>query len=99
MARVLLVTHWSEHSNPLRTWIEYKVAVNVEISQMRFNKIKYIAAGLVAIAGFGLQQAKADTFSFNLSVGNPAISGYPGPYVSVNVNRTNSTHATITSPP
>jgi hypothetical protein len=68
----------------------------VEISQMRFNKIKYIAAGLVAIAGLGLQQAKADTFSFNLSVGNPAISAYPGPYVSVTVNLTNSTHATIT---
>jgi hypothetical protein len=72
------------------------VAVNVEISEMKFYKIKYIAAGLVAIAGLGLQQAKADTFSFNLSVGNPAISGYPGPYASVNVNRTNSTHATIT---
>jgi hypothetical protein len=68
----------------------------VEISQMKFNKIKYIAAGLVAVAGLGVQQAKADTFSFNLGVGNPAISGYPGPYVSVNVNRTNSTHATIT---
>jgi len=40
--------------------------------------------------------SKADTFSFNLGVGNPAISGYPGPYVSVTVNRTNSTHATIT---
>jgi len=60
------------------------------------GKIRYIAALLIAVALVGLQQAKADTFSFNLGVGNPAISGYPGPYVSVTVNRTNSTHATIT---
>ena len=60
------------------------------------GKIRYIAALLIAVASVGLQQAKADTFSFNLGVGNPAISGYPGPYVSVTVSRTNSTHATIT---
>jgi hypothetical protein len=60
------------------------------------NKIKYIMPVLIAVACFGLQQAKADTFSFNLGVGNPAISGYPGPYASVTVNRTNSTNATIT---
>ncbi len=60
------------------------------------DKIRCIAALLVAVASVSLQQAKADTSSFNLSVGNPAISGYPGPYVSVTVNRTNSTHATIT---
>jgi hypothetical protein len=60
------------------------------------DKIRYIATLLIALASVGLQQAKADTFSFNLGVGNSAISGYPGPYVSVTVNRTNSTHATIT---
>jgi len=60
------------------------------------DKIRCFAALLIAVASVGLQQAKADTFSFNLGVGNPAISGYPGPYVSVTVNRTNSTHATIT---
>jgi protein with PEP-CTERM/exosortase system signal len=60
------------------------------------SKIKYIVPVLIAIACFGLQQAKADTFNYTLGIGNPAISGYPGPYVSVTVNRTNSTHATIT---
>ena len=60
------------------------------------SKIKCIVPVLIAIAGLGLQQAKADTFSFNLGVGNPAISGYPGPYISVTVNRTSSTKATIT---
>jgi len=46
------------------------------------NKIKYIAAVLIAIAGLGLQQAKAD-FIFNLTVPNSAISGFPGPYATV----------------
>jgi len=59
------------------------------------NKIKYIAAVLIAIAGLGLQQAKAD-FIFNLTVGNSAISGFPGPYASVDVHLTDPTHATIT---
>src|SRR5262249_44946398 len=59
-------------------------------------KIKYIAALLVGIAGLGLQQAKADIFTFNLTSPNPAISPYPSPYVLVTVNRTSSTTATIT---
>jgi VPDSG-CTERM motif len=58
------------------------------------NKIKYIAAVLIAIAGLGLQQAKAD-FIFNLTVGNSAIAGFPGPYASVDVHLVDSTHATI----
>ena len=60
------------------------------------NKIKYIAAVLIAIAGVGIQQAKADTVTYTISVGNSAISPYPGPYASVLVNRTSTTTATIT---
>jgi hypothetical protein len=60
------------------------------------KNLKYIPAVLIAIAGLGLQQAKADTFSFNLSNPNTAISSYPGPYASVLVNRTSTTSATIT---
>jgi hypothetical protein len=60
------------------------------------NKIKYIVAVLIAIGGLGLQQAKADLFTFNISVGNAAISPYPGPYATVVVNRTSTTTATIT---
>jgi hypothetical protein len=60
------------------------------------KKTKYFAAALIALVGLGLQQAKADTTSFNLSVGNPAIAGFPGPYATVLVNRTDATHATIT---
>ena len=57
-------------------------------------KIKYIAAVLIAIASLGLQQAKAD-FIFNLTVPNSGISGFPGPYATVDVHLTDPTHATI----
>jgi hypothetical protein len=40
--------------------------------------------------------ALADTQSFNLGNGNSAISGFSGPYASVLVNLTDTTHATIT---
>jgi hypothetical protein len=60
------------------------------------NKIKYVVATLLAVAGIGLNQAKADMYGFDLGQGNPAVSGYPGPYVHVDVNRTDATHATIT---
>jgi VPDSG-CTERM motif len=55
----------------------------------------------VIIAGFGFMAlsvvpAEADSITFDLTTGNPAISGYPGPYASVLVNRTSTTTATIT---
>src|ERR1700746_434412 len=59
------------------------------------NKIKYIVAGLIAIAGLGLQQAKADTV-YTLSQGNTAISGFPGPYGTATVHLVDATHATVT---
>jgi hypothetical protein len=58
------------------------------------NKIKYIAAVLIAIAGFGLQQANA--FTSDLNQGNPAISGFTGPYGTVTIDLVNSTTATVT---
>jgi VPDSG-CTERM exosortase interaction domain len=59
------------------------------------NKIKYIAAALIAVAGLGLQHAKADTFSYTLTTGNDPSLG-AGPFGTVLVNRTNSSTATIT---
>jgi hypothetical protein len=58
------------------------------------NKIKYIVAVLIAIAGMGLQQA--DAFTSQLNVGNPAISGFTGPYGTVTITLVNSTTATVT---
>jgi hypothetical protein len=79
----------------------YKKVTNLnkigEINNM--NKLKYIAAVLIAIAGFGLQQAKADQFVSSLNHGNTGptgISGFPGPYGTVLVTLTSSTTATIT---
>ncbi len=58
--------------------------------------MKYAVAVLIGIAGLGLQQAKADTVTYYLAVGNTGISTYSGPYASVTVNRTSGMTATIT---
>jgi protein with PEP-CTERM/exosortase system signal len=56
------------------------------------NKIKYIAAVLIGIAGLGLQQAKADAFTSSLNVGNPDLAAFgSGPYGSVLVTLTGNT--------
>jgi hypothetical protein len=36
------------------------------------------------------------TLIFDLTAGNPSISGYPGPYATVTINVVDTTHATIT---
>jgi hypothetical protein len=59
------------------------------------NKIKYLAAALIAVAGLGLQHAKADQANYTLTVGNSPTLG-TGPFGTVNVNRTNANTATIT---
>ena len=58
------------------------------------NKLKYLATLMIAIAGFGLQQAKA--FESDLSAGNSAISGFTGPYAHLSITLVNSTTATVT---
>jgi len=59
------------------------------------NKLKYIAAVVIGIAGLGLQQAKADVCSFNLTTGNTGLNGFSGPFVNVTINQVGNT-ATIT---
>jgi hypothetical protein len=61
------------------------------------NKLKYIGAVLIALAGLGLQQAKADTI-YTISVGNTALTsaGFTGPYATVDVHLVSSTVATVT---
>src|SRR5712691_8458437 len=65
-----------------------------EINNM--NKLKYIAAVLIALAGLGLQQAKADVFTSDLGSGNTGINGFTGPYGTVTITLVNSTTATVT---
>jgi len=59
-------------------------------------KRQLVTSALAAAALFAACSLRADTISYNLTMGNSAISGYTGPYGSVLVNRTDSTHATIT---
>jgi hypothetical protein len=60
------------------------------------NKVKYITAVLIALAGLGLQQA--DAIQYTLSSGNPALTdaGFTGPYATADVNLVNSTTASVT---
>ena len=52
---------------------------------------------LVAVALFGwINTATADLITYDIGTGNSAISGYPGPYVEVQVSRTSTTTATVT---
>jgi hypothetical protein len=44
----------------------------------------------------GASSASADVISYFVDIPNPAISGFPGPYEQVTVNRTSSTTANIT---
>jgi hypothetical protein len=55
-----------------------------------------VGATALLAASMLAPSAWADSISFNLIAGNSAISGFPGPYASVTVNRTSSTMATIT---
>ena len=55
-----------------------------------------VVIACIGFMAFTVQSTKADIFTFNLTNGNPAISGYPGPYANVLVNRLTTTTATIT---
>jgi hypothetical protein len=56
-----------------------------------------ISLAMFAVVAFGSAvAARADSVTFTLANGNSGISGFPGPYATVLVNRTSSTAATIT---
>jgi hypothetical protein len=54
-----------------------------------------LALALALAVTLGAGRASAD-FIFELTTGNSAISGFTGPYATVDVHLTDSTHATIT---
>ena len=64
------------------------------------KKLLWAAAALSAALAFsGIQPARADIVDYGLTAGNcsnPCLTAFPGPYGNVEVNRTDSTHATIT---
>ena len=59
------------------------------------KKLTWVAPVLALMIGLAAQPAGA-VLNFTLGTGNPAVSGFPGPYVNVSVDRTDATHATIT---
>ena len=63
---------------------------------MRRLTLPMVAIAVLALLTLGPPRASADSTTYNISVGNTAISGFTGPYALVTVNRTSSTTATIT---
>jgi hypothetical protein len=66
---------------------------------MKRTRFTLAATGVVALLfllTMGAPIASADVISFDLGTGNSAISGYTGPYATVEVDRTSTTVATIT---
>ena len=59
-------------------------------------KSLFLAPVITSLLALVAQPTKADVISFTLSLGNIAINSFSGPYANVSVNRTDSTHATIT---
>src|SRR5215510_16384441 len=52
--------------------------------------------GLIWASVIGIPVAAADSISYDIETGSVGLSGYSGPFVNLNVNRTDSTHATFT---
>ena len=59
------------------------------------NKIALVAAAVAFMLTLGTTCALADV-TYDIGTGNAAISGFTGPYASVDVHWIDSTHATIT---
>jgi hypothetical protein len=62
---------------------------------MQTQRLTRMALLMAAVSLLAVAQTKA-SFSFDLGTGNPAISGFSGPFAHVDVNLTSSTTATIT---
>src|SRR5262245_49453546 len=58
--------------------------------------VRSLTLGLSLFVIVGATSAFADAIDLQITTGNAALAGFPGPYVNVNVNRTDNTHATIT---
>jgi hypothetical protein len=55
-----------------------------------------LGVAMAFVVSLGASSASADSLTFDLGTGNSAISGFLGPYAHVAVNRTDTTHATVT---
>jgi hypothetical protein len=89
-------------------WLQHHVPQSngaIKMSGLAMKRLSWMKTGLVLRAALmgaavmlggsvGAPSARADLFDFNLDVAN--LVGLTGPFVSVDVNRTDTTHATLT---
>ena len=61
------------------------------------TKLLLLLPAAVIVLGLMAPTARADTITINLGAPNSAVSGEPGPYVQLQVNRTSATTAIITA--
>jgi hypothetical protein len=59
-------------------------------------RTKFLVLVGILVMALAVTPAMADITDYTLSTGNAAVSGYPGPYVYLTVDRTSSTTATLT---
>ena len=78
-----LVGRWPANQSP------------VARQNMKIGIFKKVLTGICAAAML-MTTASADTVIYSLNAPNVPLSPYTGPYGTVTVNRTDSTHATIT---
>jgi FlaG/FlaF family flagellin (archaellin) len=60
------------------------------------RKLVLVCAVMMAFTLVFVSPAHADVTSYDITVPNSALSGYTGPYAHLDINLTDSTHATIT---
>ena len=63
---------------------------------MKRTHLKIATSVIACLCALATHPVNANSINYSLNVGNSAISGFTGPYGTVNVNLTDSTHATIT---
>src|SRR6266404_3638048 len=62
---------------------------------MKMKTLSRAALGLASLAAVLMTSGSAKAISVSLNVPNPGITAYAGPYGSVTINLTDSTHASI----
>jgi hypothetical protein len=73
----------------LRSFARMALRLQIELPMTNLIKLKRLSFSAVLLVALFALPASADTFS--LGLGNPDISGYPGPYAEVAVNLVGST--------
>lgn len=63
---------------------------------MKTNTLKLLSFTALSVAALAVQQARADMITYDLTAADITVAGDSGPFVSVQIDLTSSTTATIT---